>query len=322
MKKQFVKDLMVGNKVNDIFYIRTRRQRDKRDGGKFLILELCDKTGTIQGKVWDYEEFLTESTPNNFVQVQGDVIEYNNETQIKVINIQKISDKQISATDFIATSRFDIDEMYKEFLTYFELVKDNDFRKLLKNIFANTDFVQKFKAAPASTGVHHAYFGGLLEHTLFMLRLSQSVPQVYPEVDYSLLITGLILHDVGKIREYLYDKVITHTDEGYLIGHIVVGYELVKNEIDKMPNFSQKKKELLLHIILSHHGIREYGSPTTPKFAEAYLVHNLDNLDARMIMFRDATEKNQDVTWSDYHQFLETRIYIKPRLDTAKPENK
>lgn len=313
MKKQFVKDLSTGNKVNDIFYIRSRRVLDKRDGGKFLILELSDKTGTIQGKVWDYEEFLTESAPNSFAKIQGDVIEYNNETQIKVINIQKISDKEISATDFIASSRFNIEEMHKELLTYFDLVKDPDFRKLLNNIFANADFLEKFKSAPASTGVHHAYIGGLLEHTLFMLKLSHSIPDVYPEIDYSLLITGLILHDVGKIREYLYDKVITHTDEGYLIGHIVVGYELVKNEIDKIVNFPEKKKEMLLHIILSHHGIREYGSPTTPKFAEAYLVHNLDNLDARMMMFRDATEKNQNVTWSDYHQFLETRVFIKKR---------
>jgi 3'-5' exoribonuclease len=313
MKKQFVKDLSVGNKVNDIFYIRSRRQFEKRDGGKFLILELADKTGAVQGKVWDYEEFLSESVPGNFAKVQGDVSEYNGETQITVINIQKVSDKEISVTDFIVSSRFNIEEMYKEFSSYFDLVKDADLKKLLNNFFSNPDFLRKFKSAPASTGVHHAYIGGLLEHTLFMLRLSRSVPDVYPEVDYSLLITGLILHDVGKIREYLYDKVIAHTDEGYLIGHIVVGYEIVKNEIDKIAGFPELKKEMLLHIILSHHGIREYGSPTTPKFAEAYLVHNLDNLDARMMMFRDTTEKNQDVKWSDYHQFLETKVFIKNR---------
>ena len=315
MKKQFVKDLIVGNKVNDVFYVRGRKQLEKRGGGKFLIIELADKTGALQGKIWDYiEEFYSESAPGNFAKIQGDVTEYNGETQITISNIQRVADKDVSAADFIASSRFDIEEMYKELTSYFDLVKDPDLRKLLNNFFANPDFLAKFKSAPASTGVHHAYIGGLLEHTLFMLRLSRSVPNVYPEVDYSLLVAGLILHDIGKIREYLYDKVISHTDEGYLIGHIVVGYELVKHEIDKIANFPEQKKEMLLHIILSHHGLREYGSPTTPKFAEAYLVHNLDNLDARMMMYRDTTEKNQDVKWSDYHQFLETKVFIKNPL--------
>jgi len=313
MKKQFVKDLAVRNKVNDVFYIRSRRQLEKRDGGKFLVLDLSDKTGTVEGKIWDnVNDLFSDSNPGNFVKVDGDVTEYMGDLQITVSHIFKVSDKEISSKDFLPTSRFDVEEMYKELLGYFDMVKDKDYRKLLDNLFSDAEFVIKFKSAPASTGIHHGYLGGLLEHTLFMLRLSRSVPSVYTEIDYSLLVAGLILHDIGKITSYTYDKVIDHTDEGHLIGHIVRGYEIAKNVINKIPDFPNAKKEMILHIILSHHGLREYGSPITPKFAEAFMVHDLDNLDARMMMFRDETDKNRDVKWSDYHQFLETRVFIKP----------
>lgn len=314
MKKQFIKDLMVGHKVNDVFFIRNRRQLKKHDGSKFLILELSDRSGVILGKIWDsVDEFYPETNPGNFAKIQGDVTEYNGETQITIASINRVSEQDVTAKDFIASSRFDIETMYAELKDYINAITDADYRKLLNNLFAHSDISQKFKMAPASTGVHHAYLGGLLEHTLFMLRLSKSIPQVYPEIDYSLLVTGIILHDIGKIKEYSFEKAISHTDEGYLIGHIVVGYEIVKNEIDKIADFPEDKKQLLLHIILSHHGLREFGSPTTPKFAEAYLVHTLDNLDARMMMYREVTEKAQGEKWSDYHQFLETKVFIKNR---------
>lgn len=315
MKKQFVKDLIVGNKVDDVFFIRSRRQLKKHDGSKFLIIELVDRSGVILGKIWDgVDEFYAETTPGNFAKIQGDVTEYNGETQITILSINRVAEQDVAPKDFIAGSRFDIETMYVELMDYINAIPDSDYRKLLNNIFSNSDISQKFKMAPASTGIHHAYLGGLLEHTLFMLRLAQSVQHVYPEIDFSLLVAGIIVHDIGKIKEYNYDKAISHTDEGYLIGHIVIGYEIVKREIDKIPDFSEDKKQLLLHIILSHHGQREFGSPTTPKFAEAYLVHALDNLDARLMMYREVTENAQGAKWSDYHQFLETKVFIRNPL--------
>lgn len=315
MKKQFVKDLIVGNKVDDVFFIRSRRQLKKHDGSKFLIIELVDRSGVILGKIWDgVDEFYAETTPGNFAKIQGDVTEYNGETQITILSINRVAEQDVAPKDFIASSRFDIETMYVELMDYINAIPDSDYRKLLNNIFSNSDISQKFKMAPASTGIHHAYLGGLLEHTLFMLRLAQSVQHVYPEIDFSLLVAGIIVHDIGKIKEYNYDKAISHTDEGYLIGHIVIGYEIVKREIDKIPDFSEDKKQLLLHIILSHHGQREFGSPTTPKFAEAYLVHALDNLDARLMMYREVTENAQGAKWSDYHQFLETKVFIRNPL--------
>jgi 3'-5' exoribonuclease len=315
MKKQFVKDLAVRNKVNDIFYVRSRRVLEKRGGGKFIVLELSDKTGIIEGKIWDdVNDLFSESVPGNFVKIDGDVTEYMGDIQITITHILRISDKDVSSSDFIASSRFNIEDMYKELLGYFEKVKDKDFRKLLERMFSNNEFVKKFKSAPASTGIHHGYLGGLLEHTLFMLRFSRSIPEVYKELDYSLIVTGIILHDIGKINSYTYDKVIDHTDEGKLIYHIVEGYRIANDEIIKMPDFPEVKKQMVLHIILSHHGLREYGSPVTPKFAEAFIVHDIDNLDARMWMFRDTTEQNQDQRWSDKQWFLDTEVFIKPPI--------
>ena len=315
MKKQFVKDLAVRNKVNDIFYIRSRRQLEKRDGGKFLVLDLSDKSGSIEGKLWDnVHDLFSESNPGNFVKVEGDVTEYMGDMQITISHIFKVSDKEISSQDFLPTSRFNIEDMYKELLSYFDIVKDKDYRKLLDTLFSNPEFVTKFKSAPASTGIHHGYLGGLLEHTLFMLRFSRSTPQVYKELDYPLIVIGIILHDIGKINSYTYDKVIDHTDEGKLIYHIVEGYRIANDEIGKIPDFPEIKKQMLLHIILSHHGLREYGSPVTPKFAEAFIVHDIDNLDARMWMFRDTTEQNKDQRWSDKQWFLDTEVFIKPPM--------
>ncbi|MEO0084162.1 MAG: OB-fold nucleic acid binding domain-containing protein, partial [candidate division WOR-3 bacterium] len=214
MKNQFVKDLTIGTKVNDIFYLINRWQFDKRSGGKFLVLELADRSGIIKGKIWDNVEVLYSAcSPGNFVKVVGDVTEYNDEIQITIADIKAVPEKEVSLKDFIASSRFDLNEMYQELIGYIEMVTDADYQRLLKSAFANQDLVMKFKLAPASAGIHHAYIGGLLEHTLFMLRLARQVPVVYPELDYSLVITGIIFHDIGKIREYQYDKVISHTDE-------------------------------------------------------------------------------------------------------------
>lgn len=317
MKRQFVNTLKVGDKVNDVFYVRERRQLEKRDRSKFLILELSDKTGTISGKIWDYVDLLSSiSIPGTFAKIEGAVSEYNGELQITVSNVSKVADKDVQSADFIASSQNDIETMYLELTKFIAQIKDKDYKKLLDVMFSDEKFTRQFKHAPASTGIHHGYLGGLLEHTLFMLKLSQSIPAVYPELDYSLILTGIILHDIGKINSYTYDKVIDHTDEGKLIYHIVEGYRITNDLINnKIPDFPKRKKQLLLHIILSHHGLREYGSPVTPKFAEAFIVHDLDNLDARVWMFRDTLEKNKDVKWSDYHNFLETEVYIKHQDD-------
>ncbi|MEO0072289.1 MAG: HD domain-containing protein [candidate division WOR-3 bacterium] len=325
MKQQFVKDLSVGVKVNDIFYVVNRWYREKRDGDTFLILELSDRTGIINAKIWNnLETFKSIATPGNFVRVEGVVNEYNGENQIVVSGLQFVSTDEVSTQDFIQRSEFDVDEMFNEFRQFVGNIDDPDYRKLVENIFSQDEIAGKFKTAPASTGIHHAYLGGLLEHTLGMLRAAYAILNTYPELDRSLVITGIIVHDIGKLWEYQYNSVnvIAHTDEGYLLGHIVIGYEFVKKEITQIRNFSKEKADLLLHIILSHHGQREFGSPVTPKFAEAFLVHTLDNLDARLNMFKSSIEKSRNERWSDFNQFLGTRVFIRKDLKNSNSSNR
>lgn len=312
MKIQFIKDLKPGQSVNDVFYLISREIRDRRDGGSFLILQLTDKTGTIEGKIWEkVEDYINSIIPRQFVRIAGFVREYSGTTEIAVKTLTPVPIEEINKADFLPTTRFNSEEMLVELKGYLTSITNPYLLKLIKNFFDDDEFLEQFKTAPGAASVHHAYLGGLLEHTVYMLRLSREIAKVYPEVDYSLLVSGIILHDVGKIKEYFYDKVIDHTYDGRLLGHIIMGYEMVSNKIAAIPDFPAELRRLLLHMILTHHGHLEFGSPKTPKFVEAFLLHILDYTDARVMMFREVMEKNKGAKWTEYHQFLETNVYLK-----------
>jgi 3'-5' exoribonuclease len=311
MKRQFVKDLKAGVLVNDIFLCSRRDVKERRDGVPFVTFEFRDKTGSVNGIMWDkVEDALNFITPGTFCRVQGRVGDYQGKLQLTVSIIVPANDSEVSRGDFIAVSRYSCEDMTAELRGYIEGVTAPHLRSLLNSFFGDKQFMQEFQNAPAAQQVHHACIGGLLEHTVLMCRIARVIPQVYPEVNHDLLLTGIILHDVGKTREYVYEKAIDHSLDGRLIGHIVTGYQMVQDKIAAIPDFPAEPARMLLHIILSHHGQMEFGSPKTPKFAEALIVHFLDNLDARVAMFRDAVEKNPNVKWTDFHQYLETNIYI------------
>jgi 3'-5' exoribonuclease len=312
MKRQFIKDLKVGQPVQDIYYLMGREIRDKRDGGSFLILELTDKTGSISGKIWDdAKSFIDLTIPGQFVRISGSVREYAGSNEITVKELIPVPVEEVTKADFLPTSRFNPDELLAELESFFKQIENPYLLKLVNLFFDDKDFVKQFQIAPGAASVHHAYLSGLIEHTVYMLRLAKGFAQVYPEVDDSLLITGVLLHDVGKVKEYLYDKTIDHTLEGRLLGHIVMGYEMVSAKIDEIKGFPAELRRMLLHMILSHHGYLEFGSPKTPKFLEAFLLHILDYTDARVVMFQEVMEKNKGVKWTEYHKFLETNVYIK-----------
>jgi len=311
MKRQFAKDLAPRTVVSDIFYIAGREVKDRRDGGHFLKLELTDKTGVINAVVWDnIEEVLESAKPGQFVRVNGSVGEYNGKLQMTVAHITPVLDKEISRDDFVAASRYPIEGMYEELVGHFEAVTNPHLRKLLDLVFSDEDFKKRFKDAPGGARVHHAYLGGLLEHTVFMLRIADSFKTTYPEVDFPLLVTGIILHDAGKIDEYQYSNVIDHTFDGRLLGHVVMGYQRIDAAIRKLPEFPEELARLLLHMILSHHGEMEFGAPKTPKFVEAYLLHMLDHIDAFTAIYREMVAKNPDVKWTEFNTFLESNVYI------------
>lgn len=317
MKRQFVKDLKVGVLVNDIFLCTRRDVKDRRDGGQFLTLELKDKTGTINAIIWErIEDALACVETGGFYHVQGRVGDYQGNPQLTISLIWPADKSELSREDFLTASRYDPKEMLAELRSYITEVKNPHLLRVLTAFFDDAQFIERFSTAPAGAQVHHDYLSGLLEHTLFMCRLARAVAVTYPEIDRDLLMTGVILHDVGKVKEYCYDVAIDHTLDGRLIGHIVLGYEMVKEKITAIKDFPEELARMLLHIILSHHGHLEFGSPKTPKFVEAFVVYSLDNLDSRVMMFREVVEKHPGIKWTDFHQYLETNVYIKDQPDS------
>jgi len=312
MKRQFLKDIKPGTQVDDVFYCSRRDVKERRDGGAFLTLELRDRTGSVAAIMWDrIDDALRCVEVGGFYRVVGRMGDYQGKPQFTVSLVYPADPADISRDDFIAASRYDRAQLMTELRGYVAAVKNPHLRALLEAFFADERFTEQFSLAPGGARVHHAYLGGLLEHTVLMCRLARSFPEVYKEIDADLLMTGVILHDVGKTREYVYDVAIDHSHDGRLLGHITLGYEMVRVKLDGIKDFPAELGRMLLHIILAHHGQMEFGSPKTPKFAEAFIVYFLDNLDARAAMFREAVEKNPDTKWTDYQQYLETNVYIK-----------
>ncbi|MGQ9678369.1 MAG: 3'-5' exoribonuclease YhaM family protein [bacterium] len=317
MKHQFVKDLNPGTPVNDVFFCTRLDLKERRDGGRFITFELRDRTGSLPAIMWDnIEDGLTYIAAGGFCHVQGKAADYQGRLQITVSALFPVDPCQISRGDFIPVTRFNRTELLQEIKNYIASIKNSALRQLLESFFNDPKFVDQFTLAPAAVRVHHAYLGGLLEHTVMMCRQVNPLCDTYPELDRDLIFTGVILHDVGKIREYCYDMVIDHTDEGKLLGHIVLGYQMVLEKINLIPDFPAVLRKTLLHIILAHHGENEYGSPKIPKFPEAFIVFALDYLDSRLAIFRNAIEKTKGVHWTDFNDFLDTDIYIKDRPET------
>ena len=316
MKQQFIKSLKSGVPVDDIFYLTRRDVRERRDGGAFMTFQFQDRSGTVSGIMWDrVDDALLCTEPGGFYHVQGKFGDYQGKPQLTVTAIYPAADDEINRDDFLVASRYDRAEMLGKIRSYIESVKNPHLRKLLDSFFNDEEFTTQFSLAPGGAMVHHAYIGGLLEHTLFMCRMAETAGSIHDEVDADLLMTGVILHDIGKIHEYVYESALDHTYDGRLLGHITIGYDMAKRRIESIKDFPEELARMVLHIILSHHGRMEFGSPKTPKFVEAQIVYFLDNLDARVAMFRTAVERNAGTKWTDYQVYLETNVYIRDRAD-------
>lgn len=311
MKSQYVNELKAGQSVKETFVLTRKIVKDKKDGGLYAILEFSDRTGSIDGISWDGEN-LNDISADDFVFVAGSVTEYSGRLQIVVSAIHLVDEADVDAEDFLPRYAGDIDSVVKAIVEYAARVKNTHLRALLDSFFEDEDFVRLFSSAPAARRVHHAYLGGLAVHTLSVLQLLQSIQPVFDFLNPDLLITGGILHDVGKIYEYTYKKNISISGRGRLLGHIVIGSEMVSERAGKLKNFPDDLKSRVIHMILSHHGEIEWGSPKQPLFPEALVLHYADNLDSKMEMMRQvyAKHRGQNKQWSDYHPFLEREIYL------------
>src|SRR6056297_1414825 len=283
MKNIFVSDLKSGTAVNDSFVLAEKHLYRKKDGGQYISVVLSDKTGTVKGVIWDNVEELTEKpAAGDFVGIRGNVSEYRGALQVVIQSMASMAAADVDAADFLPATSRDPSAMFEKLKSIADSMANSDLKALLAAFWSDTEFVEKFKIAPAAKKMHHAYLGGLLEHTLSLALLAERIADHYSGIDRDLLLTGAILHDIGKIKEFVYDRRIDYSDEGRLINHIVIGVEMLQEKIDAIDAFPEKTAMLLKHMIVSHHGNREYGSPEPPKTLEAVMLNYLDEIDAKM----------------------------------------
>jgi 3'-5' exoribonuclease len=313
MKSQYVNELKSGHLIKEKFLLTKKVLREKKDGGFFTQVELSDRTGTIEGVAWDnVSDELKNIQSGDFVFVTGSVGEYNEKLRIVVNSISKISEDEVDAEDFLPVVEENIDEVIGEIREALTNIQNPHLKELLEQFTKDTDFMEKFARAPGAKKAHHASIGGLAVHTRNVIKLGMKICEVFKFLNSDLVIAGSFLHDIGKIYEYTYYKKIDHTTDGRMLGHIIIGYDLVSNKIGKLKNFPEELRLKLLHLIVSHHGELEYGSPTPPLFPEALVLHFLDNLDSKLEMMREEIRKNKGSLniWSEYHPLLERVIYL------------
>jgi 3'-5' exoribonuclease len=296
MKSPFVNTLVPNENVTAQFLVISKEIRQKKTGEPYLALHLADRTGELEAKMWDnVAEVMNTFDRDHFVKVKGLPQVYNNRSQFVIHRLRKLEDHEVDFADFFPCSERDPDEMFKELTGIIGSIQNTHLRTLLELIFRDQKLVMLYKIAPAAKTIHHACRGGLLEHVLSLCSLSKLMSNHYPDLDIDLLLTGAILHDIGKLEELSYDRSFGYSTEGQLLGHIVLGLRLVGQNVDRIPNFPPKLRTLIEHMIISHHGELEFGSPKIPLFQEALLLHQLDNLDSKMNAMRSVLKRDSRV---------------------------
>jgi 3'-5' exoribonuclease len=318
MKSQYIEELKSGLTVKENFILSRKILREKRDGGMYAMLELSDCTGAIEAVAWDnVVESLGSISTGDVVFVSGTVNEYNNRLQIVVQSIRRTDDGDIDPKDFLPETEENREQVFEQIVQHGKKVKDPHLISLQDIFFSDARLIAQFKLAPAAKRAHHAYLGGLMVHTRNVLDLSERIATVYASVNRDLLVTAGILHDIGKVYEYQFIKSIDFSTEGRMLGHVVIGYELVARMIEGMSDFPDILRCKVLHMILSHHGEFEWGAPKLPVFVEALILHFADNLDSKVAMMTESLKKykGHDRDWSDYHPYLERELYVREDED-------
>jgi 3'-5' exoribonuclease len=320
MDKQYAGDinsLRTGESVDSTFVVSRKTIKKTKSGDDYCLICLQDRSGSIDGVIWPEALKNTQFEIGDFVKIKGDVEDNKYaegiKKQLKITQIKKIEDKKdIEYSDFIRTTKKNIDEMIKEMESLIESMKNIYLKKLLNLFFDDEKFRNQFFNSSAAVQYHHAYIGGLLEHTLAVTKICDWLSEIYKNLNRDLVVSGAILHDIGKIKEYELDSTIKISDEGRLLGHITIGYGMVLEKINEIKGFPEDLKERLLHIILSHHGYKEFGSPKRPKILEAFVVFHIDNMDADVGGFNIILEESGGLAdWSVFLKNFERSVLLR-----------
>ncbi|MGQ9463090.1 MAG: 3'-5' exoribonuclease YhaM family protein [Candidatus Fervidibacter sp.] len=312
-KAQYLADLGVGDYVDTVAVVKSKRRVPYRSRpGYFLTLTLKDRTGAVEARVWeDAEKVDREISEREVVRVRGIVELYQQLPQVRVASIEKVPEGEYEWADLVPKTEQDVDALWRKVTEAVESVSNPYLHSLLRSFFDDPEFAEAFKNAPASLYLHHSWVGGLIEHICSVLDLAEAICKHYPELDRDLLITGVLLHDVGKVREYSWQADIDRTDEGRLLGHLVLGDEMVVERIKQILDFPPELAMRVRHMLISHHGVGEWGSPRPPMTLEAAALHFLEFADAQLRKFATVLREKREPesAWSAYERTIGRRLF-------------
>jgi 3'-5' exoribonuclease len=318
MKEPMVADLgrYENQTITGFFCVAQKSVRSKKDGAPYLALTLADSSGQIECRMWEAGE-AGEFAQGDVVKIRGQVSRYKDQLQITADRLRKAAAGEYAVADFVPATERDVDEMWEELEEWVSTMEDADFQRLARMFLDDADIRAALREAPAAKALHHAWIGGLLEHILSLMGVADAVVRKYPGANRDLLLTGVLLHDIGKLKELRWGTSFEYTLPGQLLGHITMGVRMVEAKIAVLGDFPEEKRVLVEHMILSHHGRYEFGSPKLPMIPEAILLHYLDDMDAKMqtmqVEFARAAANGRDA--ADVTDWV--RSMERPVLNTA-----
>jgi len=312
LKKKCVADIRDRDIVEAVFLVKDKILAMAKNGKPYLTLKLMDKSGEVDAKVWDNADQVNSLfDKNDFLAVRAKASIYLGKMQLILSELKQVPEESVDLADFLPETDSDIEVMVEELHALVGTLKDHDLNRLLNAFFRDPELMAQYRAAPAAKGMHHVYLGGLLEHSLAVAKLVDAMVPLYGGLNRDLLIAGALLHDIGKVREMTYLRSFDYSDEGKLIGHISIGTEMLQERIASLPDFPRELGMLLKHMLLSHHGQYEYGSPKRPKTLEATILNYLDDLDSKINGIRTHIRKEPDnpSRWTSYHRLYDRYFF-------------
>ncbi len=305
----YINTLRDGDMVSSIYLCKVKNEAQTKAGKNYYSLQLQDSTGTLDGKIWDLNNAIGHFESMDYIHVEGQVISFQGNLQLNIKRVRKAQEGEYVVDDYMPCTKYDRNEMYRALLRLVASVEDHDFKTLLEGFFKDPDFSVKFRDHSAAKSVHHGFIGGLLQHTVAVAKLCDFYASQYPVLNRDLLVTSALFHDIGKVDELSDFPENDYTDEGQLVGHIVMGTIMLDRAIRKIDGFPTKKANELKHCILAHHGKLEFGSPKKPALIEALALSYADDTDAKMETFSEVLENNSEKKeWLGYNKFLETNV--------------
>ncbi len=323
--KTYINEIRENDHVDSLFLVKEKSSAVTKTGNTYLKLKLMDRSGEIEGRIWISVENVAESfEKDGFVHVMGKAVSFQERLQVNIASIESVREEEILFSDFFPMTEKNVDGMFQSLLEISRQIKNPHLSQLLQLFWEDASFIELFKMAPASKWLHHNYLGGLLEHTLSVAQVVLRIASHYDGLNMDLLLTAAIFHDLGKVDELSYHRSIDYSDEGRLLGHIILGIERMEEKIKQLPDFPKELSTLLKHFLLSHHGQYNWGSPKRPMTLEAVLLHFLDDMDAKINGIQHFIKKEvpEGSRWSAYHRTFEQYFYVPlPREQTELPEN-